>query len=83
VHPRVRVVHEYGCGRSPKHRRDCPFSCSRDTAALDRFDHCRKKDDAVIRDAGPNVVTNGGESGNAPAVLTQVSVVFYITNFPN
>jgi len=86
VHPRARVVHEDGHGRSLTHGRDHLFSCSRDMAAHDRFDHCRKKDEAVIRGANQNVVTtvtNGGESGNAPAVLTQVSVVFYITNFPN
>ena len=90
MHSRAWEAREVGCGRSPTHRRDRPFSCSRDLATQDRFAHRHSKGDAAGYSGYSGavqklevVVAIGGGSENAPAVSTQVSAVFYITNFPN
>lgn len=81
-------MHEYGRGWSLTHRRDRPFLGTREGVIESREDQYRQEGDSCISNAGigsklSKTTTAEDESGNAPAVSTQVSAVYYITNFPN
>jgi hypothetical protein len=84
---RDRGIHDYGRGRSLTHRRDRPFSCSREGAAKENDGGQHVKGgtrggcSAIVKNAASGF--DVGEHGNAPAMSTQVSAMFYITNFPN
>ncbi|GAU32020.1 hypothetical protein TSUD_158110 [Trifolium subterraneum] len=78
----ARFAQEQGRGRSPTHCRDRPFSCTREATETWRgYTHYAGSKE--IKNSSGYNNNSGGDNGKFSAVSTQVSAVFYITNFPD